>query len=518
MDRAGAKAGDDVAKRATTRGRIGVAVLVTAAVLGLGAVTASPAAAAAEVVVSGPAAGAVVSSPAAVTGSAASPSGVVSVGVAALRPSDNLWLQPTGGFAPVEAWWPASLGSPGQATTPWSVTLSLPPGQIVVVARASAADGTSADAVTSFRVATRPMLTLQLGRAMLGQSYQCQPIPGQPTIFDVAGELRARGLFAVGVVVPDRTDDVAVQCENGNLYPSWTDYARLRDEFGWSFVSNGQRRLDLPQLSRSEQIVESCGSLDDFAARGHNRAWGLFGPNSNQITDAIAADVLNRCFAFTRLYSGGITEQQRLTAPYYERVRVAGGGTGAGYDPPAEVLARTGALGDGDWLSLGSYKFVVGQRAGSGPPAVGLHRRPTRPATGPPTTRSTAGRTTWPSSTGWRHSSSRSSIRPRSPSAGGGCPTSRWRASRCRARSRPRHQRSTCRSRPTRAATSGWSPTARAPAPARSSRAAATARRPTRPSAYPWPPWRGGVVELRLCLRNAFGRVGTAASWLTVTA
>ena len=28
----------------------------------------------------------------------------------------------------------------------------------------------------------------------------------------------------------------------------------------------------------------------------------------------------------------------------------------------------------------------------------------------------------------------------------------------------------------------------------------------------------GGTVELRLCLRNAFGRVGTAASWLTLTA
>ncbi len=45
---------------------------------------------------------------------------------------------------------------------------------------------------------------------------------------------------------------------------------------------------------------------------------------------------------------------------------MAGGGSGAGYDPPAEVLARIGALGDGDWLSLGSYKFVVGQRAGPG--------------------------------------------------------------------------------------------------------------------------------------------------------
>jgi hypothetical protein len=74
--------------------------------------------------------------------------------------------------------------------------------------------------------------------------------------------------------------------------------------------------------------------------------------------------VLNRCFAFTRLYSGGITEQQNLTAPYYERVRVAGGGRASGYDPPGEVLARIRALHDGDWLSLGSYKFVVGQRTG----------------------------------------------------------------------------------------------------------------------------------------------------------
>ena len=166
-----------------------------------------------------------VSSPTAVSGSAALPSGAVAVGVAALRPSDNLWLQPTGGFAPVQAWWPATLGSPGQAATPWSVTLPLPPGEVVVVARASAADGTSADAVTRFRVAsTRRCSRSSWVGPCSGSRTKCQPIPGQPTIFDVAGELRARGLFAVGVAVHDRTDDVAVQCENGNLYPSWTDY------------------------------------------------------------------------------------------------------------------------------------------------------------------------------------------------------------------------------------------------------------------------------------------------------
>ena len=303
--------------------------------------TASPAAAAAEVVVSGPAAGAVVSSPTPVTGSAASPSGVVSVGVAALRPSDNLWLQPTGGFAPVEAFWPATLASPGQATTTWSVTLPLPPGEVVVVARAVAADGTSADAVTSFRVATRPMLTLQLGRAMLGQSSQCQPIPGQPTIFDVAGELRARGLFAVGVVVPDRTDDVAVQCENGNLYPSWTDYGAAARRV--RLVVREQRpapaRPPAAQPERADRRVVRLARRR--SPHGATTAPGACSdrtptrsPTPSPPTCSTGASPSPAC---TRR---GITEQQRLTAPYYERVRVAGGGSGAGYDPPAEVLAR----------------------------------------------------------------------------------------------------------------------------------------------------------------------------------
>ena len=100
-------------------------------------------------------------------------------------------------------------------------------------------------------VLTPPMLTLQFGRAMLGQGAGCQPLAGQPTIFDVAGELQRRGMFAVGVVVPDRTGETAALCVNGNLHSSWADLARLRDEFRWSFVSNGQSRLDLAAKARS---------------------------------------------------------------------------------------------------------------------------------------------------------------------------------------------------------------------------------------------------------------------------
>ena len=244
----------------------------------------------------------------------------------------------------------------------------------------------------------------------------------------------------------------------------------------------------------------------------------MFGPNSNQITDAIAADVLNRCFAFTRLYSAGITEQQRLTAPYYERVRVAGGGSGAGYDPPAEVLARIGALGDGDWLSLGSYKFVVGQRAGPG--------RQQWDCTSPDPARHW---TTDDEVYCWTdYLAILDALAPqqlevvdpatvaerwgRVPSVAGGA----LHGAGYRLGERP--PRSTCRSRPTRAATSGWWPTARAPARARSSRAGSYRSASDQAVGVPVAALPGATVELRLCLRNAFGRVGTAASWLTLTA
>jgi hypothetical protein len=347
-----------------------VAALVAAG----GAVgAASPAGAtavAATLTISSPAAGELITPSTVIQGSAESPAGIAVVGVMAGRPSGTEWLQPDGSLGPAPSAWPAALSSPGSPSTAWSITLPVVAGDLILSVQALANDGSIAVASVAVRVAaapvlTPPMLTLQFGRAMLGQGAGCQPLAGQPTIFDVASELQRRGMFAVGVVVPDRTGETAALCVNGNLHSSWADLARLRDEFRWSFVSNGQSRLDLPGLSRTAQIAESCGSLDALAAHGHDRAWGMFGPNSNQITDAIATDVLNHCFAFTRMYSNGRTDQRRLAAPYYESVRVAGGGTG-GYDTPAEILERVGVIGDGVWLTLGSYKLVLGAQSGTG--------------------------------------------------------------------------------------------------------------------------------------------------------
>ena len=116
---------------------------------------------------------------------------------------------------------------------------------------------------------------------------------------------------------------------NGNLYPSWSHLAKLRDTYGWSFVSNGQNYLDLTQLTPARQEAESCGSLAAFERRGHRRAWGMFGPGVNRITPAIATDVVGQCFAFVRLY-GGVNLNNRATVvapPYYARTDDTNGGT-----------------------------------------------------------------------------------------------------------------------------------------------------------------------------------------------
>ena len=354
-------------KRATTRGRIGVAVLVTAAVLGFGAVTASPAAAAAEVVVSGPAAGAVVSSPTPVTGSAASPSGVVSVGVAALRPSDNLWLQPTGGFAPVEAFWPAALASPGQATTH-------------VVGDPAAAPGRGRGGGPG------------RGRRR-HQRRRGHELPGghPPDAHPPAGSGHARAVVAVPA------DPGAAHDLRRRRRAAGTRAVRRRRRGARPHRRRGgavRERQPLPELDRlraaarrvrlvvreqrpaparppAAQPERADRRVVRLARRrsphGATTAPGACSdrtptrsPTPSRPTCSTGASPSPAC---TPVASPSSSASPRRTTSGCGWPVAA---PGAGYDPPAEVLARLDTLGDGDWLSLGSYKFVVGQRAGPG--------------------------------------------------------------------------------------------------------------------------------------------------------
>jgi hypothetical protein len=220
-----------------------------------------------------------------------------------------------------------------------------------------------------------PFVTLLLGRSMWVQSESGQAVPGQPTLADIAPLLAQRGVAATGVIVPGRTAESGIQNINGNLYPSWAELAQLRDQYGWSFVSNGQNRVNVINLSPAERYAEVCGSLDAFYAHGHMRAWGMYGPNSNNITADIATNLVATCFSFVRYYWGNnLNSRSAVTAPpYYVHTDDTHGGscnlspcTGSAsvgsYMLPSEMVSDLQAAGPDQWVVLSTYKLLTGSK------------------------------------------------------------------------------------------------------------------------------------------------------------
>ena len=227
--------------------------------------------------------------------------------------------------------------------------------------------------------ASGPYVSLLIGRSMWAQSEGGQVVPGQPTLLDVARALAAQGVRATGVVVPARTPESGILNYNGNLYPSWQELGALRDQYGWSFVSNGQNRADITTLPRDQQFAESCGSLAAFERHGHLRAWGMYGPGSNNITDEIATNVVGTCFAFTRLYWGNNLNNRAVVTgpPYYAHTDDTSGGTcnlapctgtgsGGRYMLPTELTQDLQAAGTDQWVLLSTYKLVTGSKLSGG--------------------------------------------------------------------------------------------------------------------------------------------------------
>jgi hypothetical protein len=228
----------------------------------------------------------------------------------------------------------------------------------------------------SAQVPPGPYVSILFGRAMWAQSEGCQIPAGQPNLYDIASHLRARGIRATGVTVPARTAEAGVQCFNGNLYPSWQELAAMRDVFGWSFVSNGYNRVDITQLSPAAQYAESCGSLEAYEAHGHNRAWGMYGPGTNRITQEISTNLISTCFGFTRFYGNtSINTQAKATSPPYYALTddTSGGdcatgpctgssGTGKAYRTPARIIPQFQSAKSNEWVVFSTYKLVTGSR------------------------------------------------------------------------------------------------------------------------------------------------------------
>ena len=359
-------------------------MLVSVAATGM---TAAAADAAPKITILQPAAGSdVVGSPTTISGTAFATSGIARVNIGVFDVVRSLWLQTNGTWTTRRVFLLSTLGAPA-AAQPWQLSRPLAVGSYRVDARATAKNATTSPLRhSSFRIVDPPPppvrgdLTLQFGRTLwsASQSTACATVPEMVTLDQVAAQLSARGMWGVGVVTPSRVGETTRSCVNTHVYASWSDIARLRDDFGWSFISNGQTHHDVQADPFKDQVRETCGSLDDLAAHGHFRAWGMYGPGYNNIDETLQANVVDRCFAFSRYYRSF----ERNTKPgpathWISTLSVAGGkcndallacygdvgGEGTRYDLPTQ-LAALASVDQNEWAVIQAYRFVTGSSTG----------------------------------------------------------------------------------------------------------------------------------------------------------
>jgi len=230
---------------------------------------------------------------------------------------------------------PSSDGLSGN----YSVTMTnMPAGnyQIAVFAAdQTTSKGDRTIVTTSVKTMTLPAtgtgyITVMWGRTnwQATMAPSCTVTPGTRTLEQNAQDLQARGLFGVGGVVVNRTDETQRTCFNNyTIQPSWNDLANLRDTYGWSFVSQGMNYVDMTQMTTDEQRYEESGAtVPIFDAHGHTRAWGAFNYANNK-QDAASQAIVSHYFAFGRLYGTGTNTQLAASnSPYAMSTNSVNGG------------------------------------------------------------------------------------------------------------------------------------------------------------------------------------------------
>ncbi|GAA0398538.1 hypothetical protein Acor_34220 [Acrocarpospora corrugata] len=329
--------------------------------------------------------------PITLTGTATDDTAVSDVRLSVVSRDTGQYWQPSGAWGPAFAFF-----RPVRQGAAWSATWT-PPAYGNFILRAEAVDdrGLTATAAVPFsRGSAGPgYVTLLASRSQLGAVDQnCQPRRGSVPLFgDLADDLRTRGIPVTGSVVVRYADENFCDPTLAD-YAGWPDTERLRDEYGWSFVSHSAGYLNLtppagqPQPSPQTLRAETCGSLDAFAAHGHTRAWGLFlypGYAGSPPTTAVQLDPVSTCFAYARQYGYGVNLREQTVSPYfvsvqglagnwcndpaltcYHWVPVLGARTdGARYTPPDQVAAMLSGV-PGQWRILQIYKFLRGKRLG----------------------------------------------------------------------------------------------------------------------------------------------------------
>lgn len=130
-------------------------------------------------------------------------------------------------------------------------------------------------------------------------------IPGKTkTLIEAATAMQARGLFGVGGVILDRTEQSTRW--NGEKYydsASWDDMANLRDNYGWHFVSQSKSYTSFTLLTTDhDRYVESGQTLITLEGKGHMNAWGCFNFPTGPQGPAAGPAVVNQYFAGSRQY------------------------------------------------------------------------------------------------------------------------------------------------------------------------------------------------------------------------
>jgi len=229
----------------------------------------------------------------------------------------------------------------------------------------------------------RPFLTLLFSRSEILDAADCRPdrTGSVNLLTQVAPALARRGIAGTGSVETGITQATARACVHykRSLTASWADLTRLRERYGWKFVSHGRTyATNLAAMTPREQWSETCGSLIDLERHGIWSGDGLFAYPDNKWSAQVETDVVSKCFAFGRRYAGGpTTRTEAMAFPHWQRTTGVGGGrcnnralpcsrlaTGTTYHSPVALIQTLRRLAPNQWLTLQSYVFVTGDRRG----------------------------------------------------------------------------------------------------------------------------------------------------------
>jgi hypothetical protein len=228
-------------------------------------------------------------------------------------------------------------------------------------------------------------VTIMFGRGQLEQvDSQCRPMANTVDLWTIANDLRRRGMAATVPVTASQIGTTNHVCTGNALYPTWSDLASFRDDYGWSMIPRGRTNASLKTVTDPAVLdANVCGSLQALYDHGHMRAWGMYAWPQNRWTLDQEQTYVPRCFAFGRRYAGaGTSNPLPVEAPYYwARTISVNGGRCAdttlachtmtvrndrSYMQPS-TLIRTGARsGSGYWTIFQWYRLVTGSHGRPG--------------------------------------------------------------------------------------------------------------------------------------------------------